>query len=90
MQYIFKKYYADFCTKLNPNDITAKLYSADIISNKEKDEVIFGGPRQKAEILVNTLERAVMKDCNNFTTFLDILWKDGTYKKLVEDIWAEF
>ena len=89
MQYIFKKYYSDFCTTLNSDEITAKIYSADVISTREKDEVIFAiGTRQ--EVLVNTLERAVTKDYKTFITFLDILWKDGTYKKLVEDIWAEF
>ena len=87
---IFKTYRADFCKKLNPNDITAELYSANVISKSESEEIISAqGGQRAATVLVNILERAVMRNYKNFTTLLGILRNVGVYKQLVEEVYAE-
>ena len=87
---IYTKFYDKLLESLNPDDITAKLFSRNLITDTEKDELnIEKTTRRKNEALLEALKKAFNIDHNNFTTFLNILGEVSKYKPLVDSINAE-
>ena len=65
-----KKLYADFEKSLNPDDITAKLFSQRVITETEMVEINSQKTTwEKNKALLEALERGIYIDHNNFTTF---------------------
>ena len=90
VQGIYRIFYADFEKSLNPDDITARLFSQNVITETEKDEINSEKTTlRKNKALLEALGRAIYIDHNNFTIFLNILGEVGTYKHLLDSINAQ-
>ena len=58
----FQKIYNDLIEQLNPDDITAKLYSANIISHTERENVDCEMvPANKNNLILRYVEKATIK-----------------------------
>lgn len=82
----FVRYYQELRDTLNPCDITALLFSKDLISITEKAEIenmnfsVF----QRMDKLLPAVQRAIKADKNNFYIFLEILSAIHRNKVIVE------
>ena len=88
----FRSMYADFESQLNPADISANLYSAELLSVRERDEVnnIMLPIHTRVTTLLSAVERAILIDPKNFSTFLDILDKTPKYKLIASQARGEW
>ena len=76
---------------VNPDDVTAKMYSEGLISVTERDGINIPGltMQKRTSTLLEALERAIMCDEIKFIIFLNILEDVNKYKLLVDNIRAE-
>ena len=83
-QTCFRSMYADLQSQLNPDDTSANLYSAGLLSMSERDEVnnIMLTNHKRATILLSAVERAILIDPKNFSIFLDILDTINRYRPI--------
>ena len=81
----FKAIYADLQSQLNPDDISAELFSAGLLTESEIDEInnFMLPPRQRVSILLRAVRRSIAVDAANFSTFLNILDSIDRYKPIV-------
>ena len=89
-QRIFRKFF-HLLMSVNPDDVTAKMYSEDLISTTEREEInspALTMPKRKVALL-EALERAIMCDQNKFIIFLNILAEVNKYQALVDNVRAE-
>ena len=82
----FKAIYADLINQLNPDDITAELFSAGLLTNSEIDEIdnFMLTPRKRMSVLLRAVHRSIFIDPANFSTFLNIVDRIDRYKPIVE------
>ena len=81
-QRIFRKFF-HLLMSVNPDDVTAKMYSEDLISTTEREEInspALTMPKRKVALL-EALERAII--------FLNILAEVNKYQALVDNVRAE-
>ena len=73
---------------MNPDDITVKLYSKNIISVTEMEEIQTQllSMSKRTELLLSALKRAISIDYEHFLTFLDCLDELSNYHALVVGI----
>ena len=71
----FREMLADLQSQLNPDDISAHLYSAALLTATEHDEVNNRMLPNHARItkLLSAVETAIRIDAKNFSTFLNVL-----------------
>ena len=76
---------------VNPDDVTAKMYSEHLLSSAEREEINSTALiMQKRKLaLLAALERAINCDQNNFIIFLNILAEVNKYQALVDNIRVE-
>ena len=88
----FRSMCADLQRQLNPDDISANLYSAGLLSMSERDEVnnVMLTSQKRATILLTAVERAIHIDPKNFSTFLGILDKIYRYRPIASQARSEF
>ena len=75
---------ADLQSQLNPDDISAHLYSAALLTQTEYDEVNnFMLPNHtRITKLLSAVEKAIHIDAKNFSTFLNVLDKTSRYRPI--------
>ncbi|KAL5469233.1 hypothetical protein EMCRGX_G030458 [Ephydatia muelleri] len=85
---IFRINYHQLSEALNPDDITAELYSTGLISQAEKDEIEVAGQTKQCKTakLLDAVRRAINTKPNNFDTFLNVLNRLQKYRPLVKKI----
>ena len=91
VQSVFQTFYGELVEQLNSNDITADLFAAKIISANERDEADNRSlpMQERNKQLLRALERTIIIDYHNFSTFFNISDKHNTYKPLVDKIKGE-
>ena len=77
---------------LNPDDISANLYSAGLLSKLERDEVnkIMQAIHTRVTTLLSAVERVILIDPKNFSTFLDILDQTHKYRPITSQARGEW
>ena len=70
---------------LNPDDITAKMFSEAILTSSDKDGISNQtlSKQQRNILLLKSLESSIKIDYNSFSTFLNILDEFSKYNALV-------
>ena len=88
----FKKFYSTLNEAINPDNITAKLYSARVLTEHERDEASnhMYTVHQRATKLLAAVERAISVNHENFTTFLDILETIDVYQPIALAVWGKW
>ena len=72
---------------LNPDDLTHTLYSENVISKSDRDEISHHlNTQSKTESLLQALERAIGLDSKNFDIFLSHLRNIPKYEHLREEM----
>ena len=91
VQRTFQTNYGNLLLQLNPDDITAHLFSEHVISKNERDEIdkVELPTIERNKKLLSALERAINIDEKNFSKFLNLLDQCGKYKDLVGRIRGE-
>ena len=91
-QSCFQAMFADFQSQLNPDDISALLYSARLLTPSEHDEVNNRMLPNHARItkLLGAVETATRIDANNFSTFLNVLDKTPRYRPIASQARGEW
>ena len=91
-QSCFQAMFADLQSQLNPDDISAHLYSAALISPSERDEVNNHMLPNHARItkLLGAVETAIRIDAKNFSTFLNVLDKTPRYRPIARQARGEW
>ena len=84
----FKKNFAKLKCAINPDDIVAELYSANLISIGDKNSICnqHNSTDQRMMILLNAVEKAITMNHTTFETFLKILSSIDKYQHLVKEI----
>ena len=75
VQTTLRNFYSELVEQLHPGDITAKLYTRNIISNSEKEEIdqMVLTLERRNILLLEALKRAINIDYHNFSEFLSCL-----------------
>ena len=83
-QSCFQAIFADLQSQLNPDVISAPLYSARLLTPSEHDEVNnhMLSDHKKITKLLSAVEKAIRIDARNFSTFLNVLDKTELYKPI--------
>ena len=83
----FRDIYADLQSSLNPDDIASELYSKELITPSEHEDITYlmHARGTRATKLLAAVERSISTNPANFTNFLDILDKfiQGRYQPIV-------
>ena len=85
VQTTLRHFYSELVEQLYPGDITAKLYTRNIISYGEKediDQMVLTVDKRNI-LLLEALQRAINIDYRNFSEFLSCLDELGKYDELV-------
>ena len=70
--------------QIKPTEIYHKLYSGDLITKIERDNIFqYGDSRKGTTELVNAVERAIAANPSNFQKFVNILKTDRRYSRLI-------
>eukprot|EP00731_Ephydatia_muelleri_P001668 Em0001g1668a len=84
---VFSSKLARLKSCINPNDLTAKCYSKNIIGSEEFEVAEDTTSRpMKATVLLRAVAKSIEKDPAVFYTFLAILGSEATNKRLVEEL----
>ena len=84
-QSCFREMFADFQSQLNPDDISAHLYSAALITLDEVNTQMLPNQARITKLL-SAVEKAIHTDAKNFSTFLNVLDKTPRYRPIAR--WA--
>ena len=91
-QSCFQAIFADLQNQLNPDDISAHLYSDALLTLTERDEVNNQMLPTHVRItkLLGAVETAIRIDAKNFSKFLNVLDKTPRYRPITRQARGEW